>query len=201
MTLRRRRVEAVLEHVEVEPAEIDAAEVVHLLVDQVELVVAVGGDDLLLQLLGAPQRPAIERDQLVEAAPGPAPDRSRRDCRAGSARYCGCAGTTRRRASGSRPTRSSRSRSRSPATHRRSTSAPSVLMTFCGRMTLPSDFDILRPFSSTVNPCVSTARTARGRAARPTSAASCETSRDADRSLPGTGPPGIVTSDQCFDTQ
>ena len=29
-------------------------------------------------------------------------------------------------------------------------------MTFCGRITLPSDFDILRPFSSTVKPWVST---------------------------------------------
>src|SRR6185503_7998354 len=37
------------------------------------------------------------------------------------------------------------------------TSAPSVLSTCCGAMTLPSDFDILRPCSSTVKPCVSTA--------------------------------------------
>ncbi len=36
-------------------------------------------------------------------------------------------------------------------------SAPSVLTTFCGAITLPSDFDILRPFSSTVKPWVSTA--------------------------------------------
>src|SRR5262245_49804263 len=36
------------------------------------------------------------------------------------------------------------------------TSAPSVDITFCGRITLPNDLDILRPFSSTVKPCVST---------------------------------------------
>ena len=30
-------------------------------------------------------------------------------------------------------------------------------MTFCGSIVLPSDFDIFRPFSSTVKPCVSTA--------------------------------------------
>jgi hypothetical protein len=35
-------------------------------------------------------------------------------------------------------------------------SAPSVLITFWGATTLPSDFDILRPFSSTVNPWVRT---------------------------------------------
>ena len=31
-------------------------------------------------------------------------------------------------------------------------------MTLWGAITLPSYFDILRPFSSTVNPCVSTDR-------------------------------------------
>ena len=31
-------------------------------------------------------------------------------------------------------------------------------MTFCGAITLPSDLDILRPFSSTVKPWVSTPR-------------------------------------------
>ncbi len=49
MRLCRRRVQPVLEHVEVKPAQIVHAEVVHALVDQVELVIAVGRDDLLLQ--------------------------------------------------------------------------------------------------------------------------------------------------------
>ncbi|MNN47587.1 hypothetical protein D3C81_1620150 [compost metagenome] len=37
-------------------------------------------------------------------------------------------------------------------------SAPRVSLTFCGSMVLPSDLDILRPFSSTVKPCVSSSR-------------------------------------------
>src|ERR1700737_2796352 len=32
-------------------------------------------------------------------------------------------------------------------------SAPLCCMTCCGAMTLPSDFDILRPFSSSTKPC------------------------------------------------
>src|SRR3984957_3856346 len=35
-------------------------------------------------------------------------------------------------------------------------SAPDCAMTFCGSTVLPIDFDILRPFSSSVKPCVST---------------------------------------------
>src|SRR6185437_14010340 len=35
-------------------------------------------------------------------------------------------------------------------------SAPDCAMTFWGSTVLPIDFDILRPFSSSVNPCVST---------------------------------------------
>ena len=114
MALRRRRVEPVLQHVEIEAAEVDAAEVVHLLVDQVELVVAISRDDLFLQLLACATTPSDRARPARPATPGRVPDRSRRDCRAGSARCYGCAGRTRRRASGSRPTGSSRSRSRSP---------------------------------------------------------------------------------------
>ena len=113
VALRRRRVQPILEHVEIEAAEIDAAEVVHLLIDEMELVVAIGRDHLFLQLLRCATAPSDRSPPARPAAPGPSPDRSRRDCRAGSARYCGCADTTRRRASGSRPTDSSRSRSRS----------------------------------------------------------------------------------------
>ncbi len=43
------------------------------------------------------------------------------------------------------------------ATQRRRMSAPDSAITFCGATTLPSDFDILRPFSSSTKPCVSTA--------------------------------------------
>ena len=42
------------------------------------------------------------------------------------------------------------------ATQRRRMSAPDCLITSCGAMTLPSDFDILRPSSSRTKPCVST---------------------------------------------
>src|SRR3954468_12902769 len=35
-------------------------------------------------------------------------------------------------------------------------SAPESFMTSCGAVTLPSDFDILRPCSSSTKPCVST---------------------------------------------
>ncbi len=42
-------------------------------------------------------------------------------------------------------------------THRRRMSAPYSSVTFCGAITLPSDLLILRPCSSSVKPCVSTA--------------------------------------------
>ena len=42
------------------------------------------------------------------------------------------------------------------ATHRRRMSAPDCLMTSCGATMLPSDFDILRPSSSSTKPWVST---------------------------------------------
>ena len=44
------------------------------------------------------------------------------------------------------------------ATHSRRISAPSVSETFCGAITLPTDFDILRPAPSTTKPWVSSAR-------------------------------------------
>ena len=50
VTGRRRRVEPILEHIEIQAAQIHDAEVVHLLIDQVEGILAVGLDDLLLQL-------------------------------------------------------------------------------------------------------------------------------------------------------
>src|SRR3989338_11320537 len=40
-------------------------------------------------------------------------------------------------------------------THRRRISAPRLSFTSCGATTLPSDLDILRPFSSTTKPWVS----------------------------------------------
>src|SRR5262249_19063282 len=43
-------------------------------------------------------------------------------------------------------------------------SAPDCLITSCGAVTLPSDFDILRPSSSSTKPCVST--TSKGARAR-----------------------------------
>ena len=87
-------------------------------------------------------------------APRAAPDRNRRCWRAGSAAYCGCAGSFRRRASGSRSRSSARPNSRRSPTHRRRISAPSVPATCCGAMPVPFDFDILRPSMSMTKPCV-----------------------------------------------
>jgi hypothetical protein len=41
-------------------------------------------------------------------------------------------------------------------THKRRISAPRLSATSWGEMTLPSDFDILRPWPSIVKPCVTT---------------------------------------------
>src|SRR6185312_2273822 len=61
----RRGVHAVLEHIEIEAAQVHAAEVVLLLIDEVEGVAPVGLDDLRLQRSGARERPAVEREQLT----------------------------------------------------------------------------------------------------------------------------------------
>ena len=44
------------------------------------------------------------------------------------------------------------------ATHSRMISAPLSLMTSCGTIVFPSDFDILRPSRSIRKPCVRTSR-------------------------------------------
>ncbi len=59
-------VEPVLDDVQVVAAQVHDAEVVHLLVDQVELVIAIGGLDLSLQLTRALDRPGVERHQFAE---------------------------------------------------------------------------------------------------------------------------------------
>src|SRR4029453_343187 len=58
LAVRACRVEAGLDDVEVEASEIDYAEVVDLLVDEVKLVVAVSGDDISLKLARALGGPA-----------------------------------------------------------------------------------------------------------------------------------------------
>ena len=63
-------------------------------------------------------------------------------------------------------------------------------MTSCGRIVLPSDFDIFRPSSSTTKPWVSDLpERRRGRACRGRRAASSGTSRGAGRCLRGRGRP------------
>ena len=64
-TVRRRGVKAILEHVEIQTAQIHDAEVVDLLVDAVEVVIAIGGDDLSLQRSGARNSPAIQRNHFL----------------------------------------------------------------------------------------------------------------------------------------
>src|SRR5256885_16327577 len=58
-----RRVHAVLDDVEIEAAQIDAAEVVHLLIDHVKGVLAIGLENLRLQGARAREHPAIERSE------------------------------------------------------------------------------------------------------------------------------------------
>ena len=55
---------AVLDDVQVEAAQVHHAEVVDLLVDEVELVVPVGGDDFLLELVGAIHDPAVQFEHV-----------------------------------------------------------------------------------------------------------------------------------------
>ena len=55
---------AVLDHVEVETAHVGDTEVEQLLIDQVEVVLLIGLDDLLLQGMRPADRPLVERDHL-----------------------------------------------------------------------------------------------------------------------------------------
>mgnify|MGYP000352616267 CR=1 FL=1 len=62
-------VEPVLDDVEKQPAHVDDAEVMHPLVDLVELVAAIGVDHDVLQRLGPLDRPAVQRHHLVHRHP------------------------------------------------------------------------------------------------------------------------------------
>ena len=73
-------------------------------------------------------------------------------------------------------------------------------MICCGDTTLPSDFDILRPCSSTTKPCVSTASYGAARACRRRRAATTGTSRGTDRCLRGRGPPATSSSGRLAST-
>ena len=59
-----RRVQAILQNVQIEATEIHDAEVMDLLIDEVKLVVAVRRDDVFMQRPRPRQRPAIECDQF-----------------------------------------------------------------------------------------------------------------------------------------
>jgi len=63
---RARGVEPILDDVQIEPAELDDAEIVDLLVDVVKFVVAVRGDDVVLQGEGLGRSPLIDRHQVIE---------------------------------------------------------------------------------------------------------------------------------------
>ena len=65
MTVFRRGVETVFDDVEIKAAQIDDAEVVHLLVDKMKLIVAIGSLDLGLQFARPLERPAIKCHQLL----------------------------------------------------------------------------------------------------------------------------------------
>ena len=111
--------------------------------------------NMRVELGQAMQHPALELRHVGVGRPS-RPPRSRRGCPAGSAACCAAGDRRRPGASGS-PGRCAgprRSRCRPPTgagCRRRTGRTPS-----CGAMTLPSDFDILRPCSSSVKPCVST---------------------------------------------
>ena len=62
----RHRVEAVFQDVEPEGAQLDDAEAVHFLVNHVEVVVAVGLDDLRLQRARAGECPAVDLQQALD---------------------------------------------------------------------------------------------------------------------------------------
>ena len=57
---------AVFDDVEVETAHVHRTEVKELLVDEVELVVLVGGDDVVVQFVGAGEGIAVQCQQLFE---------------------------------------------------------------------------------------------------------------------------------------
>ncbi len=55
---------AVLDDVEIEASEIHYAEVVHALIDLVELVTVVGRDDLSLNVFGPLEQPTVQRQHV-----------------------------------------------------------------------------------------------------------------------------------------
>ena len=73
----REGVHAVLEHVEIKGAQVHDGELVHRLVDAMELEGLVPAEDFFGQLAGAGQHVAVQRQQLVSPARGRARDRNR----------------------------------------------------------------------------------------------------------------------------
>ena len=57
-------VETILEHIQIEGTKIHTAEVVQFLIDQMKLVITIGHQHFLLQLLRAPDSPAIQIHHL-----------------------------------------------------------------------------------------------------------------------------------------
>ena len=150
-------VEPVLEDVEVERAEVLRAEGLQLLRHQVELVARVVRGHLLLHLRGQRQRVAVDLDHLAPPAPHASPGRSPRCWRAGSAACCGCAGSSRPRASGSRRRSSARPSSRCSRPTGAGSRRPACPRPAAAPCRCPCDFDILRPSPSTTKPWVSSA--------------------------------------------
>ena len=153
--LGRVAIDRVLADVEIERREIDGAEIVQLGRDHVEVEIVHRLPEHRVELGQAMQHPALELGH-VGVGHLLRPPSSRRGCPAGSAACCAAGDRPRPGASGSpgrcAGPRCSRCRPPTGAGCRRRTGRTP----FCGAVMLPSDFDILRPCSSSVKPCVST---------------------------------------------
>ena len=165
------RIEPILRHVGVERRQVDGRQLVDALEDRREVVARRRRRGSSPRGVARSARARSDRPPACRrAAPGRAPDRSRRGSPAGSGRCCGSSGTPRPPAAGSACRRAALRGSRSSRPTAAAISAPLSLITSCGRMVLPSDFDILRPSTSIRKPCVSTSRNGgRPRVPRPTS--------------------------------
>ena len=151
-----RAVQPVLEEVEVDRRQVDVAEVVDGVVDDVELVVAVGPFDSARQLPAPAQEERIDRWQAIRRHRV-----SRRievvQVREQEAQRVADLAVRLGDPGDRSPSENGMSsRKSTDATQSRSASAPYLLATSIGETTLPSDFDILRPDASRTWPCVTT---------------------------------------------
>ena len=89
-------VEPVFDDVVIDRREFHGDELAELLIDDVEFVLVVGGEDFGFELREFAENPAVEAGQSCRPPRSVSPDQNRKGSRAGSAARCGCRDRSRR---------------------------------------------------------------------------------------------------------